>query len=173
MENKKRGPKVSVIVPVYNTEKFLTECLESCERQTLPEVEFICVNDGSTDGYQDIIDRFSSQDKRFVSIIQENRGVSSARNNGLKNASDRFIMFLDSDDILAQNACETVWNEYLANYPDIIVFKTNILTTETNNIPPWLKWTLTTISRKLYSEFSAHVLFGEPAAKPFIGRIAF
>ncbi len=166
-------PKISVIIPIHNTEIYLEECLESCSKQTLPEVEFILINDGSTDGSQKIIDRFAQKDTRFISIYQENRGVSRARNTGLDRARGKMLMFLDSDDFLEPCACETVWNEYLSNDPDIIIFKTNIYTDDPEVITPWLKRTLTNITRKKYEAFTPDVLFKEPAAKPFIGRDAF
>ena len=91
--------KVSVIVPVYNTENFLERCLNSLVNQTLNDMEIIVVNDGSTDASQEIIDRFAND---FPNIIRayrkKNGGLSSARNYGLDKATGEYIGFIDSDD---------------------------------------------------------------------------
>ncbi len=166
-------PKISVIIPIYNTEDYLEECLESCSKQTLSEVEFILVNDGSIDSSQKITERFIQKDCRFISIWQEHQGVSYARNNALDRARGKVVMFLDSDDFLEPHACETVWDEYLENGPDIIIFKSNILADDPKVITPWLKTTLTSINRKIYEPFTSDALFCEPAAKAFIWRDAF
>ena len=167
------SPIISIIIPVYNTEAFLEECLESCRKQTFSDAEFICVNDGSTDGSQTIIDAFAAKDSRFIGIRQENHGAASARNNGLRNARGEVIMFMDADDHLSPAACETVWKTYQSDDPDIIIFGTNIITEPEVFIPEWLKWTLTNVPRKSYEHFEAKILFGEPAAKPFCWRHAY
>ena len=96
-------PKVSVIIPVYNVEKYLRECLDSVVNQTIKDIEIICVNDGSTDGSLDILNEYCSNDDRFVIINQENQGLSVARNNGLNSASGDYVAFIDSDDYLLSN----------------------------------------------------------------------
>lgn len=93
-------PKISVIVPVYNTEKYLSKCLNSILNQTLKEIEVIVVNDGSKDDSQEIIDEFVSKDSRLVSIQKENGGLSDARNAGIDKAKGEFIAFVDSDDYI-------------------------------------------------------------------------
>ena len=93
-------PKISVIVPVYNTEKYLSKCLDSILNQTLKEIEVIVVNDGSKDDSQEIIDEFVSKDSRLVSIQKENGGLSDARNAGIDKAKGEFIAFVDSDDYI-------------------------------------------------------------------------
>ena len=90
--------KVSVIIPVYNVEKYLEECLQSICNQTLKDIEIICINDGSTDKSGQILKDFAKKDKRIVLIEQKNQGVSIARNNGLKAAKGEYIGFVDSDD---------------------------------------------------------------------------
>jgi glycosyltransferase involved in cell wall biosynthesis len=96
-------PKISVIIPVYNVEKYLRECLDSVVNQTIKDIEIICVNDGSTDGSLDILNEYCSNDDRFVIINQENQGLSVARNNGLNSASGDYVAFIDSDDYLLNN----------------------------------------------------------------------
>ncbi len=92
--------KISVIIPVYNTEKYLDECLDNIDNQTLKEIEIICVNDGSTDNSLEVLKRHQKKDKRIKIINQENAGVSVARNTGIKAAKGKYIMFADSDDLI-------------------------------------------------------------------------
>ncbi|QHQ36459.1 DUF6212 domain-containing protein [Algicella marina] len=96
-----RRPKVSVIVPVYNVERYLEDCLASIAAQTLADIEVLLVNDGSTDGSTAIIDSFVAQDSRFHRVDRANGGLSAARNTGLDAATGAFIAFVDSDDTIA------------------------------------------------------------------------
>ena len=96
----------SIIIPVFNVEKYLHECLDSVLGQTFPDWEAVCVNDGSTDCSADILKEYSTKDNRFQIIEQPNAGLSAARNTGMKHASGNFILFLDSDDWLESNALE-------------------------------------------------------------------
>lgn len=91
-------PKVSVIIPVYNTEEYLRECLDSVVNQTLKEIEIICVDDGSTDNSARILEKYATKDSRFKIIAQKNQGAGFARNEGIKIAKGEYIAFLDSDD---------------------------------------------------------------------------
>lgn len=93
-------PLVSVIIPVYQAEKFLRECLESVEMQDYPELEIILVNDGSTDRSCRICEEYAVKDARVRVIHQENRGSGAARNAGMKEAKGEYIFFLDADDII-------------------------------------------------------------------------
>ena len=116
------NPKISVIIPVYNVEKFLRECLDSVVNQTMRDIEIICVNDGSTDGSLDILKEYAKKDDRIIVINQTNGFVESARNNGLKIAKGEYIQFVDSDDYLELNACETAYNYALQYKADVVVF---------------------------------------------------
>lgn len=100
--------KFSVIIPVYNVEAYLRACLDSVLNQTFADWEAICVNDGSTDRSAVILEEYSSKDSRFKTIKQPNRGLSAARNTGLKAAAGEYVLFLDSDDWLEGNALEIV-----------------------------------------------------------------
>ena len=93
-------PKISVIVPVYNVEKYLCECLDSLINQTFTDWEGILINDGSTDSSGKILDDYAKKDKRLKVLTQENQGLSMARNNGQKKAIGEYIYFLDSDDLM-------------------------------------------------------------------------
>lgn len=94
----KDGGKISVIVPVYNKENYLYQCLNSVLSQTLREIEVICINDGSADGSADILFEYAKKDSRIKVLNQKNSGVSHARNRGIANATSEFIAFMDPDD---------------------------------------------------------------------------
>lgn len=97
---------ISIIIPVYNAEKYLRQCLDSIQQQTYPDWEAILVDDGSSDGSPAICDEYAQKDGRFRVVHQANAGVSSARNVGLNNAHGEWITFLDADDRLKNNALE-------------------------------------------------------------------
>ena len=92
--------KISVIIPVYNVDEFLSECLESVINQTYNNIEIILIDDGSTDESGKICDKYGAKDKRIKVIHQENMGVSSTRNRGIDLSSGEYLTFVDSDDIL-------------------------------------------------------------------------
>ncbi len=112
--------KVSIIVPVYNSEKYLKKCLDSLVNQTLKDIEIIVVNDGSTDQSQSIIKKYASQDKRVKLINKKNGGQASARNLGLAQAKGEYIIFIDSDDYAEEDMCEKMHQAILKGY-DIAV----------------------------------------------------
>ncbi len=91
-------PKISVIIPIYNVEKYLRRCLDSVLNQTFTDWQAICVNDGSPDNSDKILDEYAKKDSRFKVIHKDNQGVSRARNVGIENAEGEFIHFLDADD---------------------------------------------------------------------------
>ncbi len=113
--------KVSVIVPVYNVEKFLERCLESIINQTLKDIEIICVNDGSTDKSEQILEEFKTKDNRIIIINQENAGVSAARNKGIDIATGEYIGFVDSDDWIDLDFYEKLYNTAKKHDADIAV----------------------------------------------------
>lgn len=90
--------RVSVVIPVYNIEEHLRQCLDSVRAQTLDDIEIICVDDGSTDGSPEILARYAAEDSRFRIVTQQNAGPGAARNAGLALASGEYVIFLDSDD---------------------------------------------------------------------------
>lgn len=98
--------KVSVLMPIYNVEKYLRECIESVLRQTYPNFELILVDDGSPDNCGKIIDEYAKQDNRVIAIHQENAGVDAARNNAINHATGKYIAFIDSDDAYEENYLE-------------------------------------------------------------------
>lgn len=112
--------KVSVIVPIYNVEKYLSECLESICNQTLKDIEIICVNDGSTDNSLKILEEFVKKDNRVVIFSQPNGGLSAARNSGLKIANGEYIAFVDSDDYIQPDFLEKLYLNALRTKSDIV-----------------------------------------------------
>ena len=117
-------PKVSVIVPVYNTEEFLCECLDSITTQTLKEIEIICINDGSTDNSLSILQEYKQKDSRIIVLTQENKGAGNARNAGLNIAKGEYLSFLDSDDYFCCTMLRKAYNKAIKNNADVIVFDT-------------------------------------------------
>lgn len=163
--------KISIIVPVYNVEKYLPECLSSLTKQTLLDIEIICVNDGSTDSSAEILNKFAESDDRIVVLNQENKGLPGARNTGLRVARGDIVMFCDSDDLFAPNACEHIWCKFLEAPTDICVFGTSIFP-QISNPEPWFHSVLN-ISTKRFDRFVPDVLFGRHGAIPFVWRQAF
>ncbi|MDD6232726.1 glycosyltransferase family 2 protein [Frisingicoccus sp.] len=166
-----KRPKVSVIIPIYNVESYLSRCLESVVNQTLLDIEIIGVNDGTKDNSVQIIREYMALDHRISLVEKENGGLASARNAGLKVSSGEIVLFLDSDDYLAENACERIYEEYLNHGADIIVFGS----TPFPEIPEpdeWVVWKLN-CHDIFYPEFEPDVLFKEPCGLPFAWNRAF
>ncbi len=112
-------PKVSVIIPVYNVEKYLRECLDSVCNQTLKEIEIICVDDGSTDSSLDILKEYAKKDNRITVIGQQNLHAGVARNAGLAVARGEYLSFLDSDDFFETNMFEKMYNKAIETSAEI------------------------------------------------------
>lgn len=112
--------KISVIIPVYNVEKFLSQCINSIINQTYKNLEILIIDDGSTDNSCEICKKFAKHDKRIRIIRQKNAGVSAARNNGLVHASGDYIHFIDSDDYIDLDYYEKMMNTNKKTNADII-----------------------------------------------------
>lgn len=115
-------PKVSVIIPVYNTEKYVRQAVESIRRQTLKDIEIIIVNDGSTDGSMTILEELAAQDERIKLFSQENQGQGTARNTGLHHAIGEYIYFMDSDDLLESDTFELCFQKCKDENLDFVFF---------------------------------------------------
>ncbi|MDR2157825.1 MAG: glycosyltransferase [Holosporaceae bacterium] len=102
-------PQISIIIPIYNVEKFLSRCLESVIHQTLKDVEIICVNDGSADSSPNILKEFAEKDNRIVVLHQENKGQGAARNAGMNVARGKYVGFVDGDDWIDLNYFEALY----------------------------------------------------------------
>ncbi len=114
--------KVSIVVPVYNVERWLARCLDSCLSQTFGDVEVICVNDGSTDGSLRILEQYQKLDSRIRIVNKENGGLSSARNAGVAAAEGEYVLFVDSDDYISSNAVERLYDNATRNNSDLVIF---------------------------------------------------
>lgn len=118
-------PKVSVILPVYNVEQYLRQCMDSIVGQTLQEIEIICVDDGSTDTSLDILKEYEQRDERVRVICQQNAGAGAARNNGLSVAKGEYLSFLDSDDFFELDMLEKTYQKAKENKAQILVFRSD------------------------------------------------
>lgn len=118
MANADARPKVSLLVPIYNVERYLRECLQSAADQTLTDIEIICINDGSTDGSRAIIEEFLS-DSRFRVIDKENSGYGASMNQGLDACRGEYVGILESDDFLSAEGLETLYNLAKADDADV------------------------------------------------------
>lgn len=114
--------KVSVIIPVYNAEKYISECIDSLINQTLREIEIICVDDGSTDGTVELLQKYESEDQRITLIQQENQYAGVARNNGINHAAGEYMIFLDADDFFDETMLEKTYNEAKRTEADVVLF---------------------------------------------------
>ena len=128
--------KISIVIPVYNVEKYLERCLQSVVNQTYQNLEIIVVNDGTKDNSQQIIDFFVEQDSRILPLIKENGGLSDARNYGLDYVTGKYIFFLDSDDYLELNAIELLYQRAIESKAELIIGYHNRIF---ENKPSWLE----------------------------------
>jgi glycosyltransferase involved in cell wall biosynthesis len=134
-------PKVSIIIPVHNTELYLRQCLDSIVNQTLNEIEIICVNDGSTDGSLNILNEYAARDKRIRVIDKENGGQGLARNIAIKHASGEYLGFVDSDDWVDSNMFMELWASAKKFEADVTICEFSHFNQDTGRIsqPEWLK----------------------------------
>lgn len=116
-------PQISLIIPLYNAEKYLVPCLESVARQSFRDFEVLCINDGSQDGTEAIVKGFAEKDSRFRLINQENAGCSAARNHGIAVAEAPYIAFLDQDDMLHPQAFEALYYMVTRFNADVAAFR--------------------------------------------------
>lgn len=135
-----KEPKVSVIIPVYNTEKYLSQCMESILNQTLHEIEVICIDDGSTDGSLSILEAFREKDSRVIVLKQNNLYAGTARNNGMKIAKGKYLSFLDSDDYFEPDMLDIAYKVAEERNTDILIYQAEFFDDDTKEILPshWL-----------------------------------
>ena len=116
-------PKVSIIIPVYNVEKYLKQCLDSVINQTLKDIEIICVNDCSPDNSSKILEEYACKDSRIKIInLEKNGGLGNARNVGMQHVTSNYVMFLDSDDWLDKSTCKLLYNHIHTNNNEFVMF---------------------------------------------------
>lgn len=126
--------KISVIIPIYNMENYLAECLDSVISQSLREIEIICINDGSTDNTQYILDQYKKKDNRIKVFCQTNAGLSVARNEGIKYSNGKYLIYLDADDKLQHQALKELYFAAEKYKYDIVYFSAKVFTTEKGNV---------------------------------------
>ena len=136
VENKSKieRPQVSVIIPVYNTEPYLRQCMDSIVNQTLKDIEIICVNDGSTDNSLNILKEYESKDPRVIVIDKEHKNAGAARNAGLKIAKGDYLVFIDSDDYAEPDYLKLMYEKIVADDADVCVCNYKIKYEGTNII---------------------------------------
>lgn len=157
-------PKVSVVIPVYNVGGHLLACLDSVAAQSLKDIEVICVDDGSTDGSERLLDLYAASDSRFRVLHRENAGVSEARNAGIEAATAAVICFVDGDDLLEPMACEKVSKAFEEDPGlDIVKFSAEPFPKELSTA--WLEGTLT-LEDGLFEGYSEKLVF-EMNSRPF------
>ena len=183
--------KVSVIIPVYNVEKYLKKCLDSVINQTLDDIEIIIVNDGSPDNSQKIINEYIKKyPNKIKSFIKENGGQATARNKGIENVDSEYTIFIDSDDYIDINMLEDMYNTAKTKNADIVVCNYNegneengfnkIVAKKTNyknekinyifsNISPWNKLIKTELILKNNIRFLEKHIYEDLATMPLFG----
>ena len=161
-------PAISIIVPVFNAEDTLDECIESLRAQMFGDWEAVCVNDGSCDGSLEKLQCFAEEDARIRVFTQENAGPSSARNAALDAARGEIVMFLDCDDWYEPNACETVHDAFRDGEVDIMAFGATCVP---ESAAPKHVRDLLSPCDEIIARFTPDVLFSKHA-QPYIARIA-
>ena len=153
---------VSVIVPIYNTEKYLNRCLKSLSVQNGINAEFICIDDGSTDASLSILHQYSKKDKRFIIVTQEHKGVSAARNTGLDFSKGKYVCFLDSDDRFCKGALSFLFNMAEKEHCDTIKFNAHVINGE-----KWMKKSFIKHD-ELIKNFKSNEIFRHKDCRPFV-----
>lgn len=116
--------KISIVIPVYNVEKYLRTCLDSVVNQTFKDIEIVIVNDGSKDGSLDILKEYESRYPKLITVYStENRGVSHARNYGIARSHGEYLLFVDSDDYIEPDMCEKLYEKASKDNNDIVICK--------------------------------------------------
>ena len=159
--------KVSVILPVYNVENYLRQCMDSVMGQTLKDIEIICVDDGSSDDSPAILEEFARKDSRIRILTQQNAGAGAARNLGMKYAKGRYLSFLDSDDFFEPDMLEKAYEKAEKYQAQIVVFRSDQYLTEQKSYNPML-WTLRMQELPPYAPFS-HRQMTDNIFKVFVG----
>lgn len=162
-----KKPIISVIIPVYNTEKYLNQCMDSIVGQTLNEIEIICVNDRSTDNSLSILEEYAKKDKRVHVITQDNAGAGAARNRGMSIAQGEYLSFLDADDFFELDMLEKAYLQAEKDCADFVVYKSDQYHTEEDKFVQ-VAWTLREKEIPPYTPFN-HRQMTDNIFKVFVG----
>lgn len=140
------NPAVSIVLPVYNAEKYIEKCLDMITGQTLRDIQIICVDDGSPDGSAELVRRYAKKDDRILLISQENGGGGAARNRGMQEATGKYILFLDCDDFFEKDMVERAYRRAEETRAEITVYKSDQYNMDTGRyvLEDWamLEWAL-------------------------------
>ena len=160
--------KISVIIPVYNVQKYLRQCLDSIINQTLKEIEIICVNDGSTDDSLIILEEYASKDDRIRIINKKNGGVGAARNSGIEVSTGEYIGFVDSDDWVELTAYEKLYKNAKSQNSDIVMCPINVF----DDITKELKFDLPYFTLECFDKQFDNRIFNHKDTKDFLFLIS-
>lgn len=160
--------KVSVIIPVYNVEEYLRQCLDSIVNQTLKEIEIICVNDGSTDNSHQILTEYAQKDKRIIIINKENEGLGAARNTGMAYATGEYIGFVDSDDWVKLEAYEKFYKNAKTQNSDMVMCPIHVY----DDITGKLKYDNPYFTLECLNEEFDNCIFNHLKTKNFLFKIS-
>ena len=160
--------KVSIIVPVYNVERYLAPCLDSIRNQSYSNIEIVCVNDGSRDRSRDILAMYQSVDARIKVVDKENGGLSSARNAGIAAATGDVVCFVDSDDMITRDAAAVIASIFESTSADVVTFGGSAYPSFKSY--PWLDRVLSPRD-VVYDTFTPDIFEKEPC-DPFAWRTA-
>lgn len=159
--------KVSVIIPVYNVQSYLRQCMDSVTGQTLKDIEIICVNDESTDDSLQILQEYAAKDNRVQVITQKNAGAGAARNNGMRHATGKYLSFLDSDDFFEPDMLEKAYEQAEKDQADFVVYKSDQYHTEKDEFVE-VNWVVRQEEIPPYQPFSHRQMTGN-VFKVFVG----
>lgn len=159
--------KVSVIIPVYNAEKYLRQCLDSIVGQTLTQIEILCIDDGSTDGSAKLLEEYRKRDQRVRVITQKNAGAGAARNRGLNEARGEYLSFLDADDFFEADMLRVAYEKAKAAKAQIVVFGSDQYRNDSQSFQS-ADWTIRKYALPPYRPMN-HRTFTENVFKVFVG----
>ena len=148
--------KVSVIIPTYNVEQYLGQCLDSVVNQTLKDIEIVCVDDGSSDNSLQILKDYAAKDNRIYVFQQKNQGAGAARNLGIEHSNGDYLYFMDGDDYLELDALEKVYQRITDKNADICVFKNGVYHQSTGVLEScrWENSTLNVLDKETFNKYS-------------------
>lgn len=160
-------PKITLIVPVYNVEKWLPQCMDSLVGQTLKDIEILCVNDGATDNSLKILESYAAQDKRIRIISQKNAGQGAARNRGIREAKGTYVAFVDSDDWLDLAYCEKMYEAACNADAELVICQTHLYDDKTKREFEQEAWQ----DIPLFSQFQNKVFSFEDTKQYYFNQI--